>query len=264
VEGTQVWAAENFADILENPGGYDLPCLWYDPIPVDRCLPLGQPIPWEEYTLTLHPLPGHTRHAVGVEFEVDGQRVLATGDQYQGDDGLIWNYVYQNRYAVGDYTSSAKLYDRVCPDLILPGHWQPLRVTPEYLQKIVADAETLDCLHRDLLPESPDLGAEGFIARIVPYQVTALAGKTIPLEVEIRNPFPQSEEAVIRLVMPQGWQAAPNIQILQIPGICQLLFTVTPPPGLIVRRARLAIDLTIAGQRFGQQAEALITILSGV
>jgi hypothetical protein len=170
--------------------------------------------------------------------------------------------MYQNRYSVGDYTSSVKLYERVCPDLILPGHWRPLRVTPEYLQKIVADAEALDGLHRELLPERPDLGAEGFIARIVPYQVTTFAGETISLEVEIRNPFPVPEEAVLRLVMPQGWQATPNIQILEISGVCQLSFQVTPPADLTVRRARLAIDLTIAGQRFGQQAEALVTILS--
>jgi glyoxylase-like metal-dependent hydrolase (beta-lactamase superfamily II) len=110
VEGTKVWAAENFADILEHPDRYDLPCLWFDPIPVDRCLPLGQHITWEEYTLRLHPLPGHTRYAIAVEFEVDGLRVLAAGDQYQGDDGLAWNYVYQNRYAIGDYTNTAELY----------------------------------------------------------------------------------------------------------------------------------------------------------
>jgi glyoxylase-like metal-dependent hydrolase (beta-lactamase superfamily II) len=261
VEGTEVWAAENFADILENPARYDLPCLWVDPIPVDRCLPLGQPIPWEEYTFVLHPLPGHTRHAVGVEFEVDGYRVLAAGDQYQGNNGLKWNYVYQNRYAVGDYTKSAKLFDRVGPDLILSGHWQPLRVTPKYLKKILADAETLDRMHRELLLGTPDLGAEGFIARIVPYQMTAVAGEVIPIEVEIRNPFPGVEEAIARLVMPYGWEATPNIHILEISGVYQLSFKVIPPPDLTMRRARLGIDVTIAGQRFGQQAEALVTVI---
>jgi glyoxylase-like metal-dependent hydrolase (beta-lactamase superfamily II) len=261
VEGTQVWAAENFADILQNPARYDLPCLWYDPIPVDRCLPLAQPIVWEEYTLTLHPLPGHTRYAVAVEFEVDGVHVLATGDQYQGDDGLAWNYVYQNRYAMEDYAATAELYHRLQPDLILSGHWQPLRVTPEYLHQIAADAEALDRLHRELLPEIPDLGAEGFIARISPYQVTALAGKAIPFEVEIRNPFPGPEEAVIRVVAPRGWEVEPAEQVLQIVDVHQLSFKVTPPPGLAIRRARLAVDLTVAGQRFGQQAEALITVL---
>ena len=37
-----------------------LPCLWYYPILVDRHLLPGSPINWEEYTPTLHPLPGHT------------------------------------------------------------------------------------------------------------------------------------------------------------------------------------------------------------
>jgi glyoxylase-like metal-dependent hydrolase (beta-lactamase superfamily II) len=260
VEGTQVWAAENFADILEHPARYDLPCLWYDSIAVDRHLPLGQPITWEEYTLTLHPLPGHTRYAVAIEFEVDGLRVLATGDQYQGDDGLAWNYVYQNRYAIGDYVATAKLYQRLQPDLILSGHWQPLRVTPEYLQQIAVDAEALQRLHRDLLPEMPDLGAEGFLARISPYQAETFAGKSISFAVEIRNPFPHPQEAVLRVVAPQEWEVEPAEQRLQIEGVQQIAFTVTPT-GPAVRRARIAADLTIAGQRFGQQAEALVTVL---
>src|SRR5215216_920717 len=263
VEGTRVWAAENFADILENPAFYDLPCLWYDPISVDRRLPLGQPIRWEEYTLTLHPLPGHTRYAVAIEFEVDGLHVLATGDQYQGDDGLAWNYVYQNRYSVGDYATTALLYDRIRPDVILSGHWQPLRVTPEYLQKIAVDAEALDRLHRELLPEMPDLGAEGFLARITPYQSTVPAGETSLFEVEIRNPFPLPEEAMIQVVVPRGWEVEPAVQTRQISGVHQFSFKVTPPRGLAVRRARLAVDLTIAGQRFGQQAEALVTVAAG-
>jgi glyoxylase-like metal-dependent hydrolase (beta-lactamase superfamily II) len=260
VEGTQVWAAENFADILEYPAHYNLPCLWYDPIPVDRSLPLSQPITWGEYTLTLHPLPGHTRYAVAIEFEVDGLRVLATGDQYQGDDGLAWNYVYQNRYAVEDYVATAELYQRLEPDLILSGHWQPLRVTPEYLQQIAADAEALQRLHHELLPEIPDFGAEGFLARISPYQVTVPAGEMISFAVDIRNPFPGSEEAVLRVVAPREWEVDPAEQRLQIEGVGQLTFTVTPI-GPAIRRARIAVDLTIAGQRFGQQAEALVTLL---
>jgi glyoxylase-like metal-dependent hydrolase (beta-lactamase superfamily II) len=110
VEGTKVWAAELFADILENPTHYDLPCLWYDPIAVDRKLPLQKEIQWEEYTLTLYPLPGHTRYAVAIALKVDGQRVLVTGDQYQGGEGLELNYVYANRFQADDYVRSAKLY----------------------------------------------------------------------------------------------------------------------------------------------------------
>ena len=36
-------------------------CLWYYPILVNHHLLPGWPIPWEEDTLTLHPLPVHTK-----------------------------------------------------------------------------------------------------------------------------------------------------------------------------------------------------------
>jgi hypothetical protein len=168
--------------------------------------------------------------------------------------------VYQNRYAIGDYIATARLYQRLQPDLILSGHWQPLRVTPEYLQKIALDAEALDRLHRELLPEMPDLGAEEFLARISPYQVTASAGEEISFEVEIRSPFHQPENALIQVVVPEGWNVEPVEHTLHMTGIHHISFKVTLPAGLAVRRARIAVDLTIAGQRFGQQAEALVTV----
>ena len=81
IEGAEVWAPENVAPILVDPRRYDLPCLWHEPIPVDRVLPLGEPLRWHEYELTPHALPGHTLYAAALSFEADGTRVLATGDQ---------------------------------------------------------------------------------------------------------------------------------------------------------------------------------------
>lgn len=260
VEGAQIWAADSFADILEAPASYDLPCLWYDPIPVDRRLRAGQPIPWEEYTLTLHPLPGHTRYAVAIAFEVDGKRALATGDQYQDDDGLKWNYVYQNRYQLGDYAASARLYHSLQPDLILPGHWQPLWVPPGYFESLAARADQLEALQRELLPESPNLGAEGFLARIQPYQAEALAGQPLTFQVELINPFSQPQEIALAVIAPKGWRVTGSNQTLRIAQSGAACFQATPPPGIAIRRARLAVDLTVGGQRFGQQAEALVTV----
>jgi hypothetical protein len=37
-------------------------------------------------------------------------------------------------------------------------------------------------------------------------------------------------------------------------------FEVSTPAGRVIRRARIAADVTIAGQPFGQQAEALVTL----
>jgi len=278
VEGTQVWAAASFADILERPSAYELPCLWYDPIPVDRRLPVGEPFRWEEYLITQYPLPGHTRYAVAIAFEADGKRVLATGDQYQGDDGGELNYVYQNRFCEGDYRTAAELYRSLDPDLIISGHWEPLWVRPGYLDRLVEQGAVLERLHRELLPAEPNLGAEGFIARITPYQAQARGGEPVEFVVEVRNPFGREAEMEVRVVAPEGWVTSPPTDLTPDPCLSRrqepysplpcrergrggrYAFTVTPPDGLTVHRARIAVDVTVSGQRFGQQAEALVTV----
>jgi glyoxylase-like metal-dependent hydrolase (beta-lactamase superfamily II) len=265
VEGTKVWAAENFATILQFPEYYDLPCLWYDPIPVDRVLPLEQPIQWEEYTLTCYPLPGHTRYAVGISFEVDGQRVLAVGDQYQNTNGQSWNYVYANRFNISDYRASAALYRKLSPDVILSGHWGPYWVEPDYFDRLDARGEALEAHHRALLPlDAFDLGGEDQAATIHPYRITARAGQYCDIKVVVRNPFNRTVDATIRLVTPSGWGAQqPEQRItLDAHGTAETAFALKLPSTAPVRRARIAADITLGGKRLGQVAEALVNVLA--
>ncbi len=263
VEGTQVWAGANFADILAHPADYDLPCLWYDPIPVDRAVPLDQPVCWEEYKLTLHELPGHTLYAVAVEFEVDGVRVLATGDQYQGDDGKEWNYVYRNKYRVGDYERTAELYARLHPDLIISGHWAPLWVKPGYFEMLKERGQALTRLHRELLPlDTFHFDAEGFGAWIRPYHTETCGGEPIQFQVQVRNPFAVRAEALVRMIVPVDWQADESeARVWLGPHETDTLaFSFVPPGGVAADRVRIAADLTVGGKRLGQQAEALVTL----
>ena len=264
VEGAQVWAAESFADILEHPGDYNLPCLWYDPIPVDRILPLGQGFQWEEYELVVYPLAGHTRYAVAIGFAVDGKRVLATGDQYKGEGGVGWNYVYQNGFEIEDYQASALFYEQLRPDLILPGHWQPLWTDEAYFRRLCERGETLARLHRDLLPlEVIDMGGEGFVARMQPYHWMGKAGAAIRYHVEVRNPLHQEAEVSASLILPPGWQPVENEQHIRLHagGKGGLDFQVLPPPNLLGKRFRLAVDLAVGDLHLGQQAEALVDLL---
>lgn len=274
IEGTQVWAADTFADILENPEAYDLPCLWYDPIPVDRKVPLEKSFQWEEYTFTLYALPGHTEYAVAIAFEVDGQQILATGDQYQGNAGLELNYVYPNRFHADDYVKSADLYKRINPDIILTGHWEPLRVPQGYFEQLSAMGLELKRLHQELLGETYDFEEEDFVARIFPYQVNAQKNKPFDVHVEMRNPYRHAAEIIAQMIVPEGWQVieasssgpAVTFQDNKVtmcfdgPSVWSVKFRIlssTTP----VRRARIAVDMIINGHHFGQQAEALVTTI---
>jgi glyoxylase-like metal-dependent hydrolase (beta-lactamase superfamily II) len=244
VTGAQVWAPENVAPVLEEPERYDLPCLWFDPIPVDRRIPLEQPFRWHEYELTVYALPGHTRYAAAISFEVDGTKVLVTGDQ-QTDDGArsILNYQHRNRFVAEDFSASAHLYRRLRPDLLLGGHWLPLAVTDDLLFRLATDAERLAELHRDLLPEE-GFGTEGFGARIEPYRSKP---GTTAFTVLVRNPFGREETATVVLDgQTRTVELAPH-------GEAEVSFTVTSDGP-----RRLAADLTVGGTKFGQQAEAVI------
>jgi glyoxylase-like metal-dependent hydrolase (beta-lactamase superfamily II) len=267
VEGTQVWAPDNFAHILEDPQRFDLPCLWHDSIRVDRSLPTGGTVRWEEYELAIHPLPGHTEFAAAISFEVDGTRIVVTGDQQDmgwgrqaRPEGL--NYIYPNRVSLGDFVRSAELYARLQPDLMISGHWTPRWIAPDYLEMLASRGRLFDDIHRSLLPlDEVDLGLEGFAARIEPYRSEVHPSGELELEVWVRNPFPDAGAARVELVVPAGWVADPPAQNLTLNGRSNGTLTFGLRVGdAQVRRARVGADVTIGDRRLGQQAEALITV----
>jgi glyoxylase-like metal-dependent hydrolase (beta-lactamase superfamily II) len=262
IEGAEVWSPANVAPVLEDPLRYDLPCLWFDPIPVDRVLPLGKPVPWHEYELTAYALPGHTLYAAAIAFEVDGRRVLATGDQQTNDDGRsILNFQYRNRFRVDDFVRSAELYRSLRPDLLISGHWLPREVDDAYLDRLLADGLRTAELHRELLPEDVDFGAEGFGARVEPYRSQVEPAGLVELDVLVRNPFDRAADAAVKLVVPRGWTSTPQENEVALAargeGIARFGLRVADEP---VRRARVGVELSVDGTPFGQQAEALVDV----
>jgi glyoxylase-like metal-dependent hydrolase (beta-lactamase superfamily II) len=267
VEGTEVWVPDTFADVLEDPERYDLPCLWYDPIPVDRRLPVGGTVRWEEYDLTIHDLPGHTKFAAAISLEVDGTRVVVSGDQQDMGWGRHpfperLNYVYPNRVSLGDFVKSAALYARLQPELMVGGHWPPRFVQPDYLEMLATRGDLMDELHRELLPlEDVDLGLEGFAARLEPYRSTVAVGETLEIEAWVRNPFPAPGDLEVTLVVPDGWAADPPTRRASVGGRETTTFgfrlRVASAP---VRRARIAADVRVGERRLGQHAEAIVTV----
>ncbi|HXM57591.1 MAG TPA: MBL fold metallo-hydrolase [Candidatus Dormibacteraeota bacterium] len=262
VAGTRVWAAECLVEVLEHPERFDLPCLWYDPVPVDRTLPLGVPVRWREYELTLHALPGHTRPAVAVEVEVDGRRVLAAGDQWGSHDGLQLNYVYTGDFRHGDYDRAVELLWRVRPDLLLSGHWEPVAVDETYLHALGRRTADLEALHRELLPlDELDLEGGGAALALTPYRSRVAPGQRLRLAARVRNPLPRAAGLRVRLTLPAGWRATPAEAELVLPagGSDVARFDVLTD-GTAVRRARIGADLWAGGRPLGQLAEALVTV----
>ncbi|MFI7698550.1 MBL fold metallo-hydrolase [Nonomuraea sp. NPDC049480] len=268
VEGTEIWAPSHIAPILAAPLHHDLPCQWFDPIPTDRVLELGETVRWREYEITVHDLPGHTLFAAAYEFVVDGHRVLATGDQQdfsgiRGERQEILNFQYKNRFRIEDYRKSAALYRRLRPELMISGHWRPRWVDDDYLHMITERGEELVALHYDLLPlDRLDLEADGVLCRLTPYYTAVPAGGEFVLTATVRNPFPDKVVATIEPIVPPGWEREQGSLTLRIPGggmeqvHLRLGADVVPR-----RRVRLAVDLTLGDLRLGQHAEALVDVV---
>ncbi len=268
VEATEIWSPANVAPILANPEYRDLPCQWYDPIASDRVLALGQPFRWQEYEITAHELPGHTLYAAAYEFEVDGVRVLATGDQQDGEGipGVsreVLNYQYRNLFRVEDYRQSSDLYHRVAPDLMISGHWGPRWVDLPYLMMLSKQGEEVVAVHQDLLPlDELDLGADSILARVMPYRSRCAPGETLAMTVTVRNPNPTAEETVIRPIVPAGWTAEPDCVRVKIDGGGEQAVDLRITAGQEPRyRARIAVDVSIGELRLGQHAEALVDVV---
>lgn len=259
VEGAEVWSPENVAPILGHPERYDLPCLWFDPVPVDRTLRFGEEVRWNEIRLAVHPLPGHTRYAAAIELEVDGQRILATGDEqsHQADGRMIANYQYRNRFALDDFVHAVELYRRLEPDLILTGHWGAHPLAAGDLDRLAHDAERIADLHRELLVV-PD--AEGIFARLTPYRSATARGGTIELVAEVRNPFGDERRAALSLAAPDGWSAEPPAHDLVLPPGAERTATFRLTVGDDAGRTPVGLRVALGDLDLGEHAEAVVTV----
>jgi len=263
VEGTEVWLPENVAPIMADPMRMDLPCQWFEPIPADRVLGLGETVRWREYEIVTHELPGHTLYAAAFEFEVDGVRVLATGDQQTAEGRLgvqreILNYQYRNRFRRDDFIQSAALYRRVAPGLMITGHWQGREVDEDYLQLLTEQGDELADIHDGLLPDDGMLPpADGNVVLLEPFYQRVAPGAALEYEVVVVNPYDDEREIAADLVTPEGWSDPPRASALAAPHETVRLRFAVQTPDAARKRQRLAADVTIGTVRYGQAADAV-------
>ncbi len=273
VFGTEVWASDTFTDILERPERYDRPCLWHEPIPVANHLPIGETFQWENIPITLYPMSGHTRLATLVCFEVDGKRVVHTGDQifFRTASGMAFapgaklftNHVYKNGLDIGCYAQTLEELRRFKPDWVITGHTMPYETSDEWYEVIEEGAKAFDEVHQSLMSLGDDdvhFGAESQGGKLYPYQAHLPEGGTAQFEGWILNPFPSNQTASAVLVGPEGWESEAIEVELGPREQKDINISITPPAGTKARRQPVGLDLIVGGRPFGQVVEALMTV----
>ena len=267
--GTEVWAAENFADLIAHPEAHCFPCNWPQPARVDRRIRLDEEVEWEEYRFHFAPMSGHTRFASLIGFEADGMRFAHTGDQYffQGDfknwseNQRMQNHVYRNGALLNGYEQSGRWMLEWRPQVVIQGHQPAFFTDGDFFAHIEKWRHDYETLHRNVMPLGEDethFDLDSWGGWIWPYRVHLAEPGPARVRVTVRNPLPQRAELEVALVGPQGWRG--ESASLQAGPRCEVSCELSIVPDGPCRRQPFAVDLVAGGRPFGQVAEALMTV----
>ncbi|MCJ8329058.1 MAG: MBL fold metallo-hydrolase [Lentisphaeria bacterium] len=272
--GTEVLACENFVDILQCPMAYDRPCLWPEPINVDRSIPAGETIQWEEFTITCIPMSGHTRFAALLCIEFDNERLIHTGDQVffsggssMGFDGAdnqqFTNHVYKNGLDMGSYKDSYENIKAFMPTWVATGHTDPYPVTDGFFDALEKGGNAFDDVHQALMPLSDNavhFGAESQGGKLQPYHAHYPKAQAMKFRGWVLNPYPTVQTAELTITAPAGWTSETVTIELGPREQKNIALTLTAPANTSCRRLPVGLSLTVGNRPFGQVAEALVTI----
>jgi glyoxylase-like metal-dependent hydrolase (beta-lactamase superfamily II) len=265
---TEVWAFDGFADILERPWYFRVPCLWSRPLRIARRIGEGETITWNGTKMEVRRAPGHTWYAAAFLGEIGSRRVAVTGDAVnRSADGRFWGGgpTYRNRLGIDDFIATADLLLDFEPELLLTGHRGVVPVCRSDLEELARWGREFSETLAGLVP---DRASSGFqldpdLVSCLPYQAEGKPGKPITLEVEVRNPLDARVEASVQLVLPARWSAEPDVGHVYIApkASCRVGFSVLGPHDAPrgVRHVVL-VDVTLGSHRLGQAAESLIVL----
>lgn len=267
--GTRIWCFDNMVEILENPRGRNLGCTLGEVIKVDRPLRDGETFRWEEFEFTVRYSPGHTKYQMAMFATIDNKRIAFTGDAFfsDGKSEMRHNLIYRNDVRSGDHLKSIRNILEMEPSVIAPGHGSPFAITDAIAHDFEARVKRQDAFFRDLICDpDTDVGLDPAWVQIYPYQVTAVPGRPVSLELRVRNHRAIPIHLEVALSLPDGWRSTPSSVRLGVDpkGTASAPVEMTIPFGWSgnAQRTAIAADVIANGRYLGQIAEAVVDMRS--
>jgi glyoxylase-like metal-dependent hydrolase (beta-lactamase superfamily II) len=266
----EAWIHESFSSIVAEPERHNLPCLWAEPIRVDRVLADGDLVEHAGARLEAFHMPGHTMFALGLGGTIDGVRVAYTGDNLLAGSlsplraaaPIYRNVLRRDSIRVG--VERLLSYE---PEILLTGHTGALEITRADLDEFLTWARGLELVVGRLAPV-PGLENEAldpYPAWFDPYRASLMAGASLSAQVIVRNHASEPHEARVRVRVPAGWTVEPIDALAVVPGDGQTAsfrVTITAPPSAPAGRVVVTADLELGGDPRGEVAECLIQMLA--
>lgn len=269
--GTECWALEDVAKVLEAPAEWNTPCLYPDPIRIDRRFRDGQRFEWEGFSFEIVFYPGQTEFHSAILGEIDGKRVLFSGDstypmeRYNPDREGEWmaNGILRNSLTLSMHRKCADEFDRLRGELLCPGHGPVCDIPPEAYAAHREFVEKKEQIYKELLPEPADLGIDLFWARLLPYQHEIEPGGSCRYKLELRNSFGEDCRFLARLGCGTlAVEVTPEAQELALgegeKGFVEFEVAVPAGSGGENRRHLLTSEISVNGKSHGPVAEAVV------
>ncbi|MCY3013893.1 MAG: MBL fold metallo-hydrolase [Planctomycetota bacterium] len=222
--GTKIWTLDRIVGPVENPLAYDYCALItsYDPaytgLRVDRPLRDGEVVRWEGLDLHVDWMPGQTEFGNCLWLELDGKKIAFTGDNLFADptdpDQNGHEAVVARNSAIFEegYMQGSRYLLDLAPDIVMGAH-NVLMTEPHALLVRYRDwSERIAARYRELLPD-PDYeyDFDPFWVSAFPYRVDLPAGQWREVTVTVRNFRDRPQRHVIRLRLPDGVTAEPEV-----------------------------------------------------
>ena len=267
--GVKFWTMDTIADKCENPRAYDYPAMigaynaGFEKAKIDRILKAGDVIDWEGYKLHIDWMPGQTEFGNALWLELDGKKIVFTGDNLFGDpadpaqNGHECVNARNSAIIEEGYLVAAEYLQKLQPDIIMGAHSVLMTEPAAFIDRYHAWAQRIIGLYRDLLPD-PDYAYlfDPYWVSAYPYRVDLSQDDTQTVQVTVRNHRnrPQSHRVVLKL--PPGIEANPAVLDGNVSAKSRQMFPVkltvkdraALPKGVQI----IPFDITLDGKRYGE------------
>lgn len=222
--GAQSWTLEMIADRCENPRAYDYSALvsaygdGFDGMTIDRKFKDGERFEWEGFEIQMDWMPGQTEFGCCLWLEIDGMKVAFTGDNLFGtpsdptQDGHEAVVARNSAILEEGYVYGSRYLKELSPDLVMGSHSFVMPDPEAFLERYHAWSLSMVTSYESLLPETEyEYLFDPYWVSAYPYRVDLSQANEAVVKITVRNFRDQPQTHRVRLMLPAGVSASPEV-----------------------------------------------------
>jgi glyoxylase-like metal-dependent hydrolase (beta-lactamase superfamily II) len=273
--GVELWTMDSIVDKCENPRAYDYPALihaygdGFDGIKIDRVLKAGDVIKWQGYSLHIDWMPGQTEFGNALWLELDGKKIVFSGDNLFGDpsdekqDGHECVVARNSAIIDEGYLVAARYLKQLKPDIIMGAHSVLMTDPAAFVERFESWAERMIGRFKDMLPATNyEFLFDPHWVSAYPYRVDLTTQDSALVQITVRNFSHEPQPHEVRLALPPGIKALPPVIKGTVPAKGRQTFPVQltvedrskTVPGVQI----VPMDVALGERHFGQWFDFLL------